>query len=325
MRNRSVGFGRRPVWRRPAAAAGLALCLLAVLVATPTAASAQAAAGTAAAARTWPAHRVWDTRAERFTDFETVAAAAAGAGAVLFGEQHGDTPTHRLQLALLERLSARGQAFTLSLEMFERDTQPLLDGYLAGVVTEADFLAGARPWPNHAADYRPLVELARAAGRPVLASNVPRELASRVAREGLAALDALSPAERRLAAAQNLCPEDDYRARFLEVIGRHPMGAPLPPAEEAARAERYYESQCVKDEAMAESIATALASGHVVVHMNGAFHSDFGQGTADRVLRRAPGTVLLIVSAVPVADLDAIDTAEHARRADFVIFTERAR
>jgi hypothetical protein len=37
----------------------------------------------------------------------------------------------------------------LSLEMFERDVQPVLDEYLAGSATLADLMRDARPWPNH--------------------------------------------------------------------------------------------------------------------------------------------------------------------------------
>jgi uncharacterized iron-regulated protein len=95
------------------------------------------------------AHRVWDARVGAFADFETLAAAAAAVDVVMFGEQHDDGPTHRLQLALLERVARRGAAVTLSLEMFERDVQPLLDGYLTGGLEEPEFLAAARPWPNY--------------------------------------------------------------------------------------------------------------------------------------------------------------------------------
>jgi uncharacterized iron-regulated protein len=284
------------------------------------------AAGAASAGVVAPshvAHRVWDARAGAFADFETLAAASAAVDVVMFGEQHDDGPTHRLQLALLERVARRGAAVTLSLEMFERDVQASLDGYLTGGLAEPEFLAAARPWPNYVEHYRPLVEWARAAGRPVVASNVPRTVASMVARDGLDGLHALSAVERGGAARSIQCPDDGYRTRFLEVIGRHPMGAPLPPDEEAARAQRYYLSQCVKDETMAEAVVAAHAAGAVVIHMTGAFHSDYGAGTAERVARRMPGARLLTISAIPVPDLDVIDTAAHAGRADFLLFTER--
>ena len=62
-------------------------------------------------------------------------------------------------------------------------------------------------------------------------------------------------------------------------------------------AERFYLAQCIKDETMAESIVDArLASARdaIVVHFDGAFHSDYSQGTVARVKRRQPGWTLAL-------------------------------
>ena len=66
---------------------------------------------------------------------------------------------------------------------------------------------------------------------------------------------------------------------------------------------------------MGESIAQAYAIGAIggkrplVVHFNGAFHSDFAEGTADRARRRLPGKRIVVLSIVPVQDLDALAPA----------------
>ena len=88
-------------------------------------------------------------------------AAIARADVVFVGEQHDDPNTHRLERALLEGIARRRSDVVVSLEMFERDVQKRLDDYLAGRVTEEDFLKEARPWPRYATDYRPLVEFAK--------------------------------------------------------------------------------------------------------------------------------------------------------------------
>ena len=149
----------------------------------------------------------------------------ADADVVFFGEQHDDPETHRAEAMVLESLGRVGRPVVLSLEMFERDVQPALDDYLAGRISEADLLSRSRPWPRYATDYRPLVELAKARGWPVVAANVPRPLASAVGRKGMAALDTLSSAERLHAARDNLCPADDYHARFMEQMQGHGAGA----------------------------------------------------------------------------------------------------
>src|SRR5205823_13287665 len=112
----------------------------------------------------------------------------------------------------------------LSLEMFERDVQPVLDDYLAGRIPESEFLARSRPWDRYATDYRALVQLARARGWPVLAANVPRPIASAVSRKGLAALDTLPAASRAWVAREISCPHDAYFDRFAESMKTHSAG-----------------------------------------------------------------------------------------------------
>ena len=105
--------------------------------------------------------------------------------------------------------------------------------------------------------------------------------------------------------------------------------APGAAATDAAKSiERYYFSQCLKDETMAESIATsytaaALASPHpVVVHFNGAFHSDYAEGTAARAKRRLPGKRIVVISMRPVKDLDALKPdADELRLGNYVVYT----
>jgi uncharacterized iron-regulated protein len=266
----------------------------------------------------------------------------ARADVVFFGEQHDDPETHRAEAEVLDAIGRSGRPVVLSLEMFERDVQGIVDDYLGGRIDEKDFLARSRPWDRYATDYRRMVELAKARRWPVVAANVPRSLASAVGRKGLAALDTLTPKERTYAAKDNVCPKDDYHARFLESMQSHsPAPAPgsaasatapvAPPAAASmslppAMAERFYLAQCVKDETMAESIVKArLAAPRnaIVVHYDGSFHSDYSQGTVSRVKRRQPGWTLAVVTAVPVADPAVEPIVTRSGLADYVIFTKR--
>ena len=277
-----------------------------------------------AAAAVYVPQRVYDTRRKTFTDFEAMLADLARADIVFVGEQHDDPNTHRLEAALLQGLLRRGVAVTVSLEMFERDVQASLNAYLSGAMTEEEFLAGARPWPRYATDYRPLVEMARAHRWPVLAANVPRRLAQEVAKSGRAAIDAATETDRAWFARDLQCPRDAYYDRFAESMSAHP--SPGQDAKAAAdTVERYYWSQCVKDETMAESIAAAFeqaARPGTIVHYNGAFHSDFGFGTAERVRRRLPNRRVAVVAILPVTDIDGVSPDEDdLRRADYLVYT----
>lgn len=276
-----------------------------------------------------PGIRVVEAASGQDIAFDELMKRAANADVVFFGEQHDDPETHRTEFGVLDALGRSGRPVILSLEMFERDVQGVLDDYLAGRIAESEFIAKSRPWDRYVTDYRPMVELARAKGWKVVASNVPRSMASAVGRKGLAALDTLTPTERSWAARDNQCPDDAYRARFMETMRGHGAGNAAPAAGDTLPttvANRFYYAQCVKDEAMAEAIVLAREAGPrnaIVVHYDGAFHSDYRQGTVDRVLRRAPGLRTVVLSAVPVTDQAAANMSEHGGRADFIIFTRR--
>lgn len=284
-------------------------------------------------------HRVYNSREKRFTDFEAMLAELARADIVFVGEQHDDPNTHRLERAILEGLSRRRPSIALALEMFERDVQPALDDYIAARLTEEEFLKTSRPWPRYATDYRPLLEFAKAHQWPIVAGNVPRRYAAQVAKTGLSSIDALPPTERAFVAKEIQCPQDDYFKRFSEVMNQHPASSDAKKSdEEKARIEaerresmnRLYQAQCIKDETMAESAAAlhtgrsnsaASATSPLVVHFNGAFHSDYHLGTAARVRQRAPKADIRVVTILPVADLDALSPDKQRKRADYLIFT----
>ena len=282
-----------------------------------------AQSGTAQApAPSYVPQRVYDTTRSAFTDFEVMLGDLARADVILVGEQHDDPNTHRLELAVLEGLRRREVPVALSLEMFERDTQTVLDEFLAGSKSEESFLKDARPWPRYATDYRPLVDFAKTQGWPVVAANVPRRHATEIAKRGLEALDQLSTSERPHAAKQFECPRDAYFNKFTAAMSEHPPPGTekLSADDQRLRTGRYYESQCVKDETMAESIAAV--TGRRVVHFNGSFHSDFGLGTAERTRRRLPGRRVVVISILPVSDLDTVaPSGEDLKRADYLVYT----
>jgi uncharacterized iron-regulated protein len=139
-------------------------------------------------------------------------------------------------------------------------------------------------------------------------------------------IDELPPADRQLIAAALECPLDGYFDRFAESMASHPAPNQTP-EQLRGMSERYYWSQCVKDETMAEAIATAVERREKpgpVVHYNGAFHSDFGLGTAERVRRRLPGKRIVIISVLPVESLDALSPAgKDLERADYLVYTTK--
>ena len=250
---------------------------------------------------------------------EAMVSELAAADVVFLGEEHDSDGVHALQLEVLQALhAARDGAVVLSMEMFERDAQGSLDLYLDGGLTEEEFLARTRPWPNYAEHYRGAIEFAKAEGIPVLAGNAKRALASRVSREGTAAAQGDPWGPRQV-----IPMGGRYEELFMEVMSQmagHGQAMPT------ARMRRFFEAQCYKDEAMAEAITDHLAAvapeRPLVVHWCGRFHSDFGLGTVERVARRRPDLELAVVSGRKRANGD-YDSEGDAGRGDFLWITQR--
>jgi uncharacterized iron-regulated protein len=200
------------------------------------------------------------------------------------------------------------------MEMFERDVQSVVDRYVAGAITEEQFLKDSRPWPRYATDYRPIIEFARAHKLSIVASNVPRRIASDVGKKGMSAVDSLG-ADRALAAKELTCPTSgSYYERFVAAMGGHDGANP-----------NFYFAQCVKDETMGEAVAEAFSKATervTIVHINGAFHSDYGEGTAASARRRMPGRRIAVVSMLPVSDIDREKPDDDdLKRADYLVLT----
>jgi uncharacterized iron-regulated protein len=257
-----------------------------------------------------------------------------GVEVVLVGEEHGNRVGHALEELLvsgaLERFRTSPRWVTLSLEMFERDVQHVLDEYLAGEISESHFLESARPWDGYAVRYRPLVELARAEGLPVVAANAPRRYVNRVTREGPESLEALGPLARfYLPPLPYPGPSDAYRAEWDAI-----MAAAMRAAAEAhgdssevreyAGSENALQAQALWDASMGHAIAEALSvsSGRLVLHFAGSFHVERGTGIAERIEDYRPGTrVLSVVMTRFEGDAPSWDEAAHRGLGDFIILT----
>jgi len=272
------------------------------------------------------ASRWFDGKTGGELDWTHAVARLVAADVVFLGETHTDRLTHDAELELLRRLDeARGGELSLALEMFERDVQGALDDYLVGRIAERDLLARARPWGNYATDYRSLVEHAKARALPVIASNLPADLRRKLARGGATAWEALTPAERALAPEKLIENPPEYWARVDNVTRGHGalgMGG-------AATESRLYDGQNLWDNTMAESIARerARAPGRLVLHVNGGFHSHYGQGTVWQLRQRAPDAAIATVQLVATGDLArARVDVETPPSADLLLFVEaRAR
>ena len=172
--------------------------------------------------------------------WEDVAAAMKAAHVVFVGELHNDPVSHKVEQEVLQRwFSAHGAAAALSLEMFSRDVQYIVDEYLAGQITDAHFQQSSSPWSNYPTDYRPLVEFARENDLAVIAANAPRRYANLVTRVGRDALPRLSDQARGyLAPLPYGGASERYTEQWNKVMA-DAMAAMSAAAEEEVEAEEH--------------------------------------------------------------------------------------
>lgn len=241
--------------------------------------------------------------------------------AVFLGETHTDETTHRVELAIYEGLIERLQGrVVLSMEMFDRDAQSALDRYTRGEIEEAEFLRLVPTWSNYPTDYRPLVEAARSRGLPVIGSNLPASLRRTLAFGGKAAWEELPP-EARARLPEELFPNSDaYWARFERAVRGHAgmlSGGEDPEA-------RLYSIQSLWDNVMGWSCAKALEDrpGWRVLHVAGAFHTSYRDGTVEQFRRRRPESRIATVDIAATGDLPLAGLDLDTDVADFVVYAD---
>lgn len=240
---------------------------------------------------------------------------AAAANVVIIGEEHNDSIAHVFQKDMLVRLAnekGAGNVF-LSMEMFERDVQQVMDEYLSGWISEKNFIKESRAWSNYR-DYKPLIDFCKDNNIPVICANTPPRYVNMVTRNGLVALKSLPSPTRR--AFLPPLPIDTlkgaYAAKFWGLMGD---------AHSSPQMKYLYQSQNLWDATMAHSILeiTAFHPREVVLHLNGRFHSDEYLGVTQRVKKvlSKKGEVITI-TCVPA---DQYDPILHKGLADYVILT----
>ena len=207
---------------------------------------------------------------------------------VLLGESHDSAEDHRWQLQTVAALHAMRPQMALAFEAFPRRLQPVLDRWVAGEYTEAEFLKAAdwaRVWNFDPQLYLPLFNFARMNRVPMVAMNVEITLIRAVGAKGLAGV----PPETREGVSPPAAPTNAYLDDLLKIYGEHqPGGSPHKekPADRNDPAfRRFVESQQVWDRAMAQAIAQAASrpGAPLVVGILGKGHVEEGYGVAHQL------------------------------------------
>ncbi|MEY4658432.1 MAG: hypothetical protein RJB36_198 [Bacteroidota bacterium] len=262
-------------------------------------------------AQDMPAYQLYTAKGKK-TSFKKLVEASEKKELILFGEFHDNPITHWLQLELTKEMHEEfGSRLSLGFEMFEQDQQGVLNRYLSGQLDAKHLKDSLRLWPNYDTDYAPLIEFAKENQLTCVASNVQRKYASLLFKNGRMALDTLRPEIKAQMAPIDFII-DTSLSQYKEVfqMGNH-MGR---------MGMNMVEAQAFKDATMAQFILEnrAKKADDVHIHFNGAFHSDFYQGTLWYVQQKNPNIRVLTISTVTQEDVRKLGK-EHVGRADFII------
>jgi uncharacterized iron-regulated protein len=230
---------------------------------------------------------------------------------VLFGEFHNNPISHWLQFEVVSDLKTAKTNLAIGAEMFETDTQSILNLYLKDSLTEPEFKKEARVWSNYSTDYKPLVELAKRDSIPFIATNIPRPYATNIYKNGgFSALDSLPKNELKWIAPLPI-PFDIHLSSYqnmLDMMGGH-------------GGEDLVKAQAIKDATMAHFILENLKPNQVFVHLNGSYHSNYFEGIYWYLKTYKENLNILTLTTVEQKNVHQLKE-EHKDLANFIIVVD---
>jgi aminopeptidase N len=241
------------------------------------------------------------------TSITKVIEGAAGRKIVYVGEYHDRFAHHAVELQVIKTLFRKNASIAIGMEMFQRPFQGALDDYVRGAINEREFLKKSEYFSRWGFDYnlyKPILDFARAEKIPVVALNLRRELADKVAREGVGALTA---EEKKEIPLETDFSDSAYRDRLMRVFAEHKGSS-------ERNFEFFYQAQVLWDETMAFSIDEYLKKnpGRQMVVLAGSGHLAYGSGIPKRVFRRNGYEHATILN----------DAAVDREIADYLVFPE---
>ena len=213
-------------------------------------------------------------------------------GVIVVGEVHDDVVHHRLQLFLLRALKAAGTPITVGFEMFPKDAKSVLDRWVAGKMTEKEFIPLFEkywrfPWPL----YADILRFVRDNRVPSLGLNIPQGISRKVVQSGFSSLtdDEL----RQLPPGLTCNVTGQYREFIRQVFSFH--------SREGEDFEYFCEAQLLWDKSMAWYIVDYRKKHpeRTLVVLTGLTHA-WKRGIPDRIKEySAESSFVVLFPAVP--------------------------
>jgi uncharacterized iron-regulated protein len=267
-------------------------------------------------------YRIYSTKLAREVSLKDIADDMQNYDVLFFGEEHNDSVTHFAQHELLKMLHAQfGSNLALSMEMFDRDVQLVMNEYLGGFIREKNFLKDARAWSNYR-DYKPLIEFAREQKLDVICANAPTRYTNLAGRKGQQELLKLPPdAQRFFAPLPYDTASGGYREKLVAMMGGDSTQQHMPAAMMGFD---LITAQSLWDATMAYSIAEydRLHPKKKILQINGKFHSDEHFAIVTQLKKYAPLLKPLVISSADDDAFPNINWETFKKFGDYIIITD---
>jgi uncharacterized iron-regulated protein len=273
-------------------------------------------------------YRIYDTRLGKEVKLEDIVESMAQNNVLIYGEEHNDSVTHFLQNKLLSMLFARfGPDVALSMEMFDRDVQAVMNEYLQGFIREKNFKKDARTWSNYR-DYRPMVEFAKEKKLSVICANAPSRYTNMAGRLGQESLQKLPRQTQQWLAP---LPYDTAAGAYYEKLTGLSLHAPA--TVDTAKKKmpvmnmgnfNLVVAQSLWDATMAYSIASFWKANKKkkIFQLNGRFHSDERFAIVTQLSKYAPKAKVIVISSASDENFPNIRWSDYQKEGDYVIITD---
>jgi uncharacterized iron-regulated protein len=213
-----------------------------------------------------------------------------GVRLVFVGELHNEPQHHQAQLDVIKALHQARLTLAIGLEMFQKDSQDILNQWVAGTLPEAEFQKvyydnWGYPWPL----YSDIFWYARQEKIPLIGLNISPEITRQVARKGFASLSK----EQIGQLPEVTCRVDEaYMAFIRRSFGMH--------GHQGKQFVHFCEAQLVWDTAMAANLLDFVQSHprHMVVVLAGNGHA-WRHGIPEQITQQSNMPYRIILPAMP--------------------------
>ena len=269
-------------------------------------------------------YRIYSVKLAREANINDIVDDMKNNDVLFYGEEHNDSVTHYLENKIFETLFQKySNVITLSMEMFDRDVQPIMNEYLTSDIREKNFKKDARVWSNYR-DYRPMIELSKANKLDVICANAAGRYSNLAGRKGQKALMTLPDESKKYFAP---LPYDTASGKYYEkLMGLFNDGNSKKKKQSSSAGESFslVMAQSLWDATMAYSISEYLKLHNTkkVFQVNGRFHSDESFAVVTQLKKYSPNSRVLVISSGADESFPSIDWSKHKQLGDYIIITD---